>query len=40
MLAENHERVNLFELVPPERDPVLDQLDHLLDGKTLYVWIL
>jgi IS5 family transposase len=36
MLVEKHERVNLFELVPLERDPVLDQLDRLLDEDKLF----
>lgn len=36
MLVEKHERVNLFQLVPLERDPVLDQLDQLLDEDKLF----
>ena len=36
MLVEKHEPVNLFTLVPLERDPVLDQLDQLLDEDQLF----
>ena len=36
MLVEKHEYVNLFALVPLERDPVLDQLDRLLDADALF----
>jgi len=36
MLVEKHEPVNLFTLVPLERDAVLDQLDQLLDDDTLF----
>jgi IS5 family transposase len=36
MLVEKHDPVNLFELVPLERDPVLDQLDQLLDEDKLF----
>jgi IS5 family transposase len=36
MLVEKYEPVNLFELVPLERDPVLDQLDQLLDEDQLF----
>ena len=36
MLVEKYEPVNLFELVPLERDPVLDQLDGLLDEDELF----
>jgi IS5 family transposase len=36
MLIERHEPVNLFELVPLERDAVLDELDRLLDDNKLF----
>ena len=36
MLVERYEPVNLFELVPLERDEVLDQLDRLLDEDALF----
>lgn len=36
MLVEKYEPVNLFQLVPLERDPVLDQLDRLLDEDKLF----
>ena len=36
MLIEKYEPVNLFALVPLERDPVLDELDRLLDDDTLF----
>jgi IS5 family transposase len=36
MLIERYEPVNLFELVPLERDEVLDELDHLLDDDKLF----
>jgi IS5 family transposase len=36
MLIEKHDCVNLFELIPLERDPVLDQLDQLLDEDKLF----
>jgi hypothetical protein len=36
MLIERHEPVNLFELVPLERDAVLDELDRLLDDDKLF----
>lgn len=36
MLMEKHEPVNLFALVPLERDAVLDQLDRLLDDDALF----
>ena len=36
MLTERYEPVNLFELVPLERDAVLDELDRLLDDDTLF----
>jgi len=36
MLVEKYEPVNLFALVPLERDLVLDQLDRLLDTDTLF----
>lgn len=36
MLMEKYEPVNLFALVPLERDAVLDQLDRLLDDDTLF----
>jgi IS5 family transposase len=36
MLVEKHDCVNLFGLVPLERDPVLDQLDQLLDEDKLF----
>ena len=36
MLIEKYESVNLFQLVPLERDPVLDELDHLLDDDELF----
>jgi len=36
MLLEKYESVNLFELVPLEHDPVLDQLDRLLDEDALF----
>ena len=36
MLVEKHEPVNLFALVPLERDAVLDRLDQLLDDDTLF----
>jgi IS5 family transposase len=36
MLVEKHEPVNLFTLVPLERDAVLDQLDRLLEDDKLF----
>ena len=36
MLVEKYEPVNLFTLVPLERDPVLDRLDQLLDDDVLF----
>jgi IS5 family transposase len=36
MLVEKHEPVNLFTLVPLERDAVLDRLDQLLDDDVLF----
>jgi IS5 family transposase len=36
MLLEKYESVNLFEIVPLEHDPVLDQLDRLLDEDALF----
>lgn len=36
MLVEKYEPVNLFTLVPLERDAVLDQLDRLLDDDVLF----
>jgi IS5 family transposase len=36
MLVEKHEPVNLFALVPLERDAVLDRLDQLLDDDILF----
>ncbi len=36
MLIEKYEPVNLFTLVPLERDPVLDQLDRLLEEDKLF----
>jgi IS5 family transposase len=36
MLIEKHEPVNLFALVPLERDSVLDQLDCLLEADALF----
>lgn len=36
MLVEKYEPVNLFELVPLQRDEVLDELDQLLDEDTLF----
>lgn len=36
MLIERYEHVNLFELVPLERDPVLDKLDGLLNDDELF----
>jgi hypothetical protein len=36
MLLEKYESVNLFEIVPLEHDPVLDQLDRLLDEDVLF----
>ena len=39
MLRDRYEPMNLFELVPAlsmELDPVLTQLDHLLDDDTLF----
>ena len=36
MLIEKYEPVNLFALVPLERDPVLDQLGQLLDDDALF----
>jgi hypothetical protein len=36
MLVERYEPVNLFELIPLERDPVLDELDRLLDEDALF----
>jgi IS5 family transposase len=36
MLVEKHEPVNLFALVPLERDEVLDRLDQLLDDDALF----
>jgi hypothetical protein len=37
MLIEKYESVNLFALVPLERDPVLDRLDRLLEDDALFV---
>ena len=36
MLIEKYEPVNLFALVPLERDPVLDELDRLLEDDALF----
>jgi IS5 family transposase len=36
MLVDKHKPVNLFRLVPLERDPVLDQLDRLLEEDDLF----
>jgi IS5 family transposase len=36
MLIEKHEPVNLFALVPLERDPVLGEMDRLLDDDALF----
>jgi len=36
MLVEKHEPVNLFALVPLERDSVLDRLDRLLEEDALF----
>ena len=36
MLIERYEPVNLFKLVPLERDDVLDELDHLLEDDDLF----
>jgi IS5 family transposase len=36
MLTERYDPVNLFALVPLARDPILDQLDHLLDEDALF----
>jgi IS5 family transposase len=36
MLVEKHEPVNLYALVPLERDAVLDQVDRLLDDDALF----
>ena len=36
MLVEKYESVNLFDLVPLERDAVLDQLDRLLEQDRLF----
>jgi IS5 family transposase len=36
MLIEKYEPVNLFELVPLERDEVLDELDQLLEEDALF----
>ena len=36
MLLEKYESVNLFEIVPLEHDPVLDQLDRLPDEEGLF----
>jgi IS5 family transposase len=36
MLIEKYEPVNLFKLVPLERDEVLDELDQLLEEDTLF----
>jgi hypothetical protein len=39
MLRERYTPINLFDLVPPlsmALDPVLTQLDHLLDDDTLF----
>jgi IS5 family transposase len=36
MLTERYDPVNLFALVPLERDPILDQLDGLLDEDALF----
>jgi hypothetical protein len=32
MLVERYEHVNLFDLVPPERDAILDEMDQVLDA--------
>jgi IS5 family transposase len=36
MLIERYEPVNLFELVPLERDQILDELDSMLDDDKLF----
>ena len=36
MLVEKYEPVNLFTLVPLERDAILDQLDQILDDDALF----
>jgi IS5 family transposase len=37
MLLEKYESVNLFEIVPLAHDPVLDQLDRLLEEDALFL---
>jgi IS5 family transposase len=37
MLMENYESVNLFDIVPLEHDPVLDELDRLLEEDALFL---
>jgi IS5 family transposase len=37
MLVERYEPVNLFELVPLERDGILDELDQILDEDALFL---
>lgn len=37
MLMEKYESVNLFEIVPLRRDPVLDELDRLLEEDALFL---
>ena len=36
MLTERYDPVNLFALVPLAQDPILDQLDRLLDEDALF----
>ena len=36
MLMEKYESVNLFDIVPLERDPILDELDRLLEEDALF----
>jgi hypothetical protein len=40
MLVERYERVNLFELVPLERDAILDEMDcTMIPGPIPYAWL-
>jgi len=36
MLIEKYDPVNLFDLVPLKRDPILDQMDQILDDDELF----
>jgi len=36
MLLDKYESVNLFDIVPLEHDPVLDELDRLLEEDALF----